>query len=97
MFDSRKEAERYIELKFLSNQKRILDFQLQPKFLLLDGFKDFNGKKHLPIYYISDFMYREVNKPYWTVEDVKGVKTEAYKIKKKLFLQKYPNYKFIES
>lgn len=45
-----------------------------------------NGKKH-KIEYVADFMYDEAGKT--IVEDVKGMKTEVFKIKHKLFEKKY--------
>jgi hypothetical protein len=38
-FDSKKEANRYLELKMLARAGKIRDLKLQPKFLLLDKFK----------------------------------------------------------
>ena len=40
-----------------------------------------------PCYYIADFVYTENGAT--VVEDTKGVKTDAYKIKKKLLLERY--------
>lgn len=75
MFASKKEALRYKELKFLLQEQRISDLVLQPKFPI-----QVNGKKICT--YIADFMYNEDGKQ--VVEDVKGVKTSVYRIKKKL-------------
>ena len=49
-----------------------------------------NGKKYRRIDYKADF---EIHKLDGTIEvvDVKGVETEAFKIKKKLFEKKYPH------
>ncbi len=90
---------RYAELKLLVRCGEIEDLKLQPRFLLQEGFIDSMGIKHLPISYIADFQYKAVayETEYETVEDVKGMKTEVYRIKKKLFLFKYPQYRFIES
>ena len=74
-FASKKEAMRYKELKFLREQKRISDLVLQPKFPI-----QVNGKKICT--YIADFIYNEDG--IQVVEDVKGVKTSVYRIKKKL-------------
>lgn len=96
-FDSIKEMTRFAELKLLVRAGEIEDLKLQPRYLLQEGFTDWNNIKHLPITYISDFQYQEFGCPFETVEDVKGMKTEVYRIKKKLFLFKYPHYRFIES
>lgn len=75
MFASKKEAMRYKELKFLLQEQRISDLVLQPKFPI-----EVNGKKICT--YIADFIYNEDG--IQVVEDVKGVKTSVYRIKKKL-------------
>lgn len=75
MFASKKEALRYKELKFLLQEQRISDLVLQPKFPI-----EVNGKKICT--YIADFIYNEDG--IQVVEDVKGVKTSVYRIKKKL-------------
>lgn len=95
-FDSKREANRYCELKLLEKAKEIRDLELQPRFLLQDKFKDRNGKTHRKIEYVADFMY--VDKAGRNVvEDVKGVLTDVYKIKKKMFLKKYDDkYEFRE-
>lgn len=87
-FDSKREAERYCELKFFVRAGEIRNLELQPRFLLQDKFVDKQGNKHRKIEYVADFLYidklgRNV------VEDVKGVLTDVYKIKKKIFLKKY--------
>ena len=87
-FDSKREAERYCELKLFVRAGEIRDLELQPRFLLQDKFKDKTGTTHRKIEYVADFMY--VDKDDKTVvEDVKGVLTDVYKLKKKLFLKIY--------
>ena len=92
-FDSKKEANRYLELKILERAGVISNLILQPKFLLQDGFER-DGKKYRVIFYIADFEYIQDGKR--IVEDVKGVKTDIYKLKKKMFLKKYPQVVFKE-
>lgn len=86
-FDSRKEAARYGELKLMEKAGEIYNLELQPRFLLQDKYK-YNGKTVRKLEYVADFRYTDANGA-TVVEDVKGVKTEAYKIKKKIFLCKY--------
>ncbi len=95
IFDSRKEAYRYAQLRLLQRAGKISKLQRQPKFLLLDSFKDNQGKKHRAIHYIADFAYID-SKGRKVVEDVKGYKTSVYKLKKKLFLSKYQDVIFKE-
>lgn len=87
-FDSKREAERYCELKLLEKAKEIRNLELQPRFLLQDKFVDKYGKTHRKIEYVADFMYVDKNNKK-IVEDVKGVMTDVYKLKKKLFLNLY--------
>ena len=83
-FDSKKEAKRYSELKLLLNSGYIKDLELQPVFILQKGYR-LNGKKIRAIKYIADFRYydNELEKEF--IEDVKGMKTQVYRIKKKMF------------
>lgn len=95
-FDSKKEATRYRELKALEHVGKIDKLELQPRFVLMDGFR-YEGKAVRKIEYVADFVYRDLSTYELIVEDVKGVKTDVYKLKKKLFLKRYGNeYKFKE-
>ena len=87
-FESNLEATRYKELKLLQRAKQISNLRLQVPFLLQEGFKK-NGKTHRKIEYIADFVYEENGQT--IVEDTKGMKTETFKIKQKLFEYKYPD------
>lgn len=94
-FDSKKEANRYLELKLLKLGGNISHLELQPEFIIHDGF-ECRGKKYRVIKYRADFKYIENGQT--IVEDVKGFKTPVYNIKKKMFLKKYGNdLLFIES
>lgn len=85
-FDSKKEAKRYIALKELEKKGNIEKLMLQPRFLLQEGFRK-NGKAYRKIEYVADFMYEQDGK--LIIEDVKGIKTDVYKLKQKLFEKKY--------
>ena len=94
-FHSIAESERYLILKMLSRAGKISGLRLQPKFMILDDFMDFEGKKHRKTYYIADFKYMENGKA--IVEDVKGYKKmPVYQLKKKMFLKANPNIVFRE-
>lgn len=84
-FDSKKEMQRYKDLELLESTNYICNLELQKKFLLQEGYTNAKGKKIRPIYYIADFYYFDLLKDKWVVEDTKGVRTEVYKLKKKLF------------
>jgi len=86
VFDSKAEYARYRHLQLLQKAKLISGLQLQPKFELAASFKR-NGKTHRATHYVADFLYTKDQKT--VVEDVKGMKTSVYQIKKKLFLNKY--------
>ena len=88
-FDSIKEMKRFKELEFLQNADYICFLERQKKFLLQEGYTNKAGQKIRPIYYIADFYYFNIEKGERIVEDTKGVKTDVYKLKKKLFEKKY--------
>jgi len=80
-FDSKKEAERYGKLKMLKLAGEIIKFELQPRFDI-----KINGK--FCGFYKADFRIT------WktgvvTIEDVKGMKTPVYSLKKKIIEAMY--------
>ena len=87
-FDSNLEATRYKELKLLLRAGEISNLELQPRFLLQDSFKK-NGRTFRKIEYIADFQYIENGKT--IVEDVKGIQTDVFKLKYKIFEKVYPD------
>lgn len=91
-FDSKSEANRYIELKMLEKARKISDLELQPKFILQEKYINNKGEKIRAITYKADFCYLEGNKI--VVEDVKGMETKEFKLKKKLFEYKFPEINF---
>lgn len=84
-FASKKEMKRYKKLLMLEKAGEIFNLQLQPQFLLQEGFK-YIGKKYKPIMYVGDFSYSDGKKA--IVEDCKGFRTRVYMLKKKLLLPK---------
>jgi len=87
-FDSAKEGNYYLKLKIMQDSGLIRDLELQKKFILQKGFT-LNGKKRREISYVADFYYFDIKQDKWVVVDVKGFKTDVYKLKKKLFESKY--------
>lgn len=96
IFDSKKEARRWVELCFLQQQGLIQNLERQVKFLLIptqyetfarfgkNGNRLKDGKRvveHECAYY-ADFVYYENGER--IVEDTKDVKTSDYIIKRKL-------------
>jgi hypothetical protein len=94
-FASKKEAGRYSELKLLEKAGEITHLKLQMPFILNEGFIDFSGQKQRPITYVADFVYLDKEGKIHA-EDCKGFKTPEYKVKKKMFLYKFPHYIFSE-
>ena len=92
IFDSKKEFNRYCELKMLLKAGRISNLERQKKYLLIETQIKKDGTKERPLYYIADFFYFD-SKGLQVVEDVKGLKKGAayqlYVIKRKLMLLKY--------
>lgn len=80
-FHSAKEAKRYAELKLHEKSKLISDLRLQVKFELIPKLI-INGKTERSISYVADFVYNQDGNQ--VVEDVKGMKTDVYKIKYRL-------------
>ena len=76
-FDSQKEADYYCELKLQLQAKEIKGFCLQPTFILAEGLK-----------YKADFIIFN-NDGTSEIIDVKGFQTKEYKIKKKVFEDKF--------
>jgi len=92
-FDSKKEAKFYEELKLLKAAGEVKEIELQPKFVLLEKDKDrVTGRG---IKYYADFKITYADDSVEVV-DVKGYKTNVYKLKKKLLLAKYPDINFRE-
>lgn len=93
-FDSRAEAARYTELKLLERAGEITSLVLQPEFELIPGYTK-NGRKVRSVKYIADFMYTDRNGK-TVIEDVKGVRTKEFLLKKKIFEWKYQNLTITE-
>lgn len=94
-FDSQKEKNHYIGLKMSLKAGIIKDLELQKVFELQPSFKK-NGKTYRKITYKADFCYFNIKEGKYIVEDVKGFKTEVYKLKKKLFEYKFKDYELKE-
>lgn len=85
-FDSRKEADRYLALKGMEKDGAIENLRRQVRYELIPAF-DVDGRHYRPVYYVADFVYEEDGKE--VVEDVKGMMTDVYKLKSKLFARRY--------
>ena len=92
VFASKKEAKRYTVLRSLQEGGYIRGLELQVPFELIPKQSGERAVK-----YIADFTYYDIEKQVAIVEDVKGYKTDVYKLKRKLFKYRYPEYTFIET
>lgn len=90
-FDSEKEARRFGELRMRLQYGDIRDLRLQVNFTLQEGFTNAEGKRVRPIVYRADFTYQERAPSGWrtVVEDVKGIRTKEYGMKRKMMLEKF--------
>ena len=95
-FDSQKEANRYQELLLEKLAGIVLEIELQPKFVLQEGYRDPRTLKWVrPIVYIADFRVTYADGRV-VVIDTKGFRTKEYRLKKKLFRRRYPEIDFVE-
>lgn len=81
-FDSIAESKYYLMLK-----RQGLDFKMQESFVLQPAF-EFRGKKYRAITYKPDFTIYEKGELVKVV-DVKGVQTDTFKIKAKMFVKSF--------
>ena len=79
VFDSVKEFHRWGVLRLLERAGKVQNLQRQVKFELIPKQ---DGERACT--YVADFVYMENGKQ--VVEDCKGFKTDAYKMKRKLML-----------
>lgn len=101
VFDSRREAKRYAELLLMQKAGLISDLERQKKYVLIPAQREpsdavYSKGKHKgerkqgrllekECSYIADFVYKDKNGN-CVVEDCKGLRTDVYRIKKKMML-----------
>lgn len=81
-FDSKAEA-LYYQL-----HKHDKGMKMQEKFVLMDKFR-LNGKAYREIAYVPDFTFYDDEGNLIKIVDVKGMQTSGFKIKAKLFANRY--------
>ena len=86
-FDSIKERNYYIKLEYLQKVGKIKELKTQVPFVLLETFK-VDDKTYRQTKYVADFTYIDEQGKYHVV-DTKGIRTDVYKLKKKLMAWKY--------
>ena len=82
-FDSVKERDYYLLLKDRLKRGEISDLRRQVPIEIQPAFTDIVGVEHKSINYLADFIYKDLGGVEHIV-DVKGFKTDVYKLKKKL-------------
>jgi|SRR3972149_6263668 len=90
-YASKREAARAEELKILERAGRITGLREQVVYVLAPSVV-IQGRKRPPVRYIADFVYWEIDPKRkdqfpngkWVTEDVKGVKTAVYVMKRHL-------------
>ena len=86
-FDSQAEANYYCRLKLLLRAGEIDGFCRQARFVVTEGRNGERGTE-----YVTDFVVFYPDGSYRIV-DVKGVKTDAFRLKVKCMREKYPRLK----
>ena len=93
-FESQREAERYSELCIMEKAGEIKDLQVHPKIELQPGFY-YQNQRIRAITYEADFQYYDKDDTI-IVEDIKGMETQAFRIKWKIAQYKFRNTKTVE-
>ena len=86
-FDSKVEWDYYLYVKMLYSNWTILNYELQPNYILQDRFEK-DWVKYTCVKYIADF-YIEFYTRHKIVVDIKWLATETSKLKRKMFNFKY--------
>ena len=86
-FDSRREAVRWTELRLQERDGRISNLVRQRAFPLMVK-RASDGIEEVVTRYVADFVYSDRDGRI-VVEDAKGVRTEAYRLKRKHFEAQY--------
>lgn len=92
VYDSKFEAE-ICQIRRLEARAGIIDnYEEQKEFELT--IYDGDGNKRCIGTYRCDCFFRVVAKDLWVIEDIKGVETDVFKLKKKLIEFLYPQFEF---
>ena len=83
-FDSVKEYRRFCELRLLERAGAVTDLRRQVKFELIPAQRIDGKVVERACSYVADFVYMENGQQ--VVEDTKGMRTQEYRLKRKLML-----------
>ena len=92
VFASKREMDVYQTLKIAENVGMIHGLKLQPRYVLQPKMVLADGTKQRAIVYVLDFQFERGGKT--VVVDVKGMETEVWKLKAKMFRARYPELTF---
>jgi hypothetical protein len=85
-FDSKKEASRFLQLQSMQRRGEISALEIQVRYEL--SITGYDGSTYKIADYIADFVY-DLPDGTPVVEDVKGVLTAVYRLKRRLMLAIY--------
>ena len=89
-FDSIKESQRYGELRLMEKAYEISELEVHPVLVLQRSFS-YRGKKIRAITYEADFGYFSYIDGVFVYEDLKGYKTQLFRLKWKMLLYQFRN------
>lgn len=94
-FDSKREGEYYLLYKA---DKSIVEIECHPRYILLNAFRDCNGKAERAITYKPDFRltYADGTVEVVEVKSKRTAKEPDYIMRRKLFKHNNPDVKFTE-
>jgi hypothetical protein len=93
IFDSKLEHSRYLQLKTLQAAGAIRELEVHKVYTLID--KEYvRGKPERAVKHELDFDYFDCEQKRRVVEDVKGVKTAVWVLKRRLFVARYPHIEY---
>lgn len=88
-FDSAREANRWNELHLMQRAELIVDLNRPGDYEVFPAYTRSDGKRIRSIKYRPDFEYLDTETGQRVVEDVKGIETQVFKLKRKLFEHRY--------
>lgn len=83
-FDSKREADRYEQLKHEQLAGAISGLEMQKRIKLFAGQAPLKYASGRSAFYVADFFYFDEQKRFWTIEDSKGFRTREYKLKRSI-------------
>ena len=95
VFDSKLEAERYMQLRLLEQAGEIGELRLQVEFQIFKGgMNGETGEKTKSRFYVADFVYIDYQNHKLIVEDTKGIETADFRLKWDFARTQYPEFEF---